>query len=114
MKTRLLGPFELSYETLGTVLPKAQGGVYTLGHVDATGTFRVRSVGRDDRDLRSRLQSLIGGGSKFKFAPVESDREAFELECELFHSLRPPANIIHPDRPKESDWQCPVCYRYHR
>jgi hypothetical protein len=113
MKSGLLGPYDLSFDGVELALPQAQCGVFALGHVDAAGTFRVQRVGRDDQDLRRILRGLIGSSNCFKFAPAASPREAFGRECELFHRLRPPGNIIHPDRPKGSDWRCPVCLQYH-
>lgn len=113
MRSGLQGPYELTFDGIAVALPVALGGVFALGHVDAAGTFRVERVGRDDRDLRGCLQGLIGSSNRFKYAPAASAREAFEQECELFHRLRPPGNIIHPDRPKGSDWRCQVCFQFH-
>jgi hypothetical protein len=113
MTTGLLGPYELSFDGVAQALPSGQCGVFALGHVDAAGTFRVQRVGRDDADLRRRLQGLIGSSNRFKFAPAHSPRLAFESECELFHKFKPPGNIIHPDRQRGSDWKCPHCFQLH-
>ena len=112
MKTSLKGPHALSFDTLERVLPKARTGIYALGYEDHTGRFRVQSVGRDDYDLRARLCELIGSSAMFKFATLTSAREAFDQECELFHNLRPPSNIIHPGRPSGADWQCLHCRQF--
>ena len=109
MKTALLGPFDLSFDGVQHAVLRHGCGAYALGHVDPAGTFRVQRVGRDDANLRLCLQGLIGSSNRFKFAPAASSREAFGIECELFHRLRPPGNIIHPTRPSGSDWRCPVC-----
>jgi len=108
----LLGPFELAFDTIERELPPAVCGVFALGYVDPSGTFRVQRVGRGD-DLRNGLRQLIGSSTRFKFAKSVSPQAAFERECELFHRFRPPGNIIHPDRPKGTDWLCPVCARFH-
>jgi hypothetical protein len=114
MKTQSMkGPHALSFDTLESVLPKSRTGIFSLGYVDQAGRFRVESVGRDDVDLRARLCELIGSSAMFKFATLATVREGFEYECELFHALRPPANIIHPGRPAGTDWQCPHCLQFH-
>lgn len=112
MKAALLGPFELAFDAIERELPPAACGVFALGYVDPMGTFRMQRIGRD-QNLRQRLQELIGSGSRFKFAASMSPQVAFERECELFHQFRPPGNIIHPDRPKGTNWLCPICARFH-
>lgn len=108
----LLGPFELAFDAIERELPPSICGVFALGYVDGSGTFRVQRVGRGD-DLRKTLRELIGSSTRFKFAREYSPLAAFERECQLFHRFRPPGNIIHPDRPTGTNWLCPVCARYH-
>lgn len=112
-RSRLVGPVELSFDVVDRVLAAAGSGVFALGRVDGAGTFRVERVGRADHNLRESLKSLIGCGNQFKFAVTASAKEAFELECELFHRFRPPSTIIHPGRPPGSDWKCPCCTQLH-
>lgn len=114
MMTPLKGPHALSFDALQRVLPKARTGIFALGYVDPEGRFRVQSVGRDDYDVRARLSELIGSSTMFKFAVMANSREAFEKECALFHELRPPSTIIHPIRPRGTDWQCPHCLLLYR
>ena len=109
MKTSLKGPHTLTFDTLERVLSKSRSGIFALGYEDRSGRFRVQSVGRDDYDLRARLCELIGSSAMFKFATLPSAREGFELECELFHTLRPPSNVIHPGRPAGTVWKRPHC-----
>ena len=111
MRAELLGPFELTFEGVLEAMPKVQRGVFALGHLDSAGRFRIERIGREDGDLRLRLQALIGSSNRFKFAPAATALDAFESECELFHRFRPPGNIIHPVRPEGSGWRCPVCTR---
>lgn len=111
MNISLKGPHALSYDALQRLLPKARTGIFALGYVDGEGRFRVQSVGRDDYDVRARLSELIGSSTMFKYAVMSDSREAFEKECALFHQLRPPSTIIHPIRPRGTDWQCPHCLR---
>ena len=109
MMISMKGPHALSFDAVQRLLPKARTGIFTLGYVDREGRFRVQSVGRDDYDVRARLSELIGSSSMFKYAVMANAREAFLQECALFHELRPPSTIIHPARPRGSDWQCPHC-----
>ena len=109
MSISLKGPHALSFDALQRVLPKGRTGIFALGYVDSGGRFRVQSVGRDDYDVRARLSELIGSSTMFKFAVMPGSREAFEEECALFHQLRPPSTIIHPVRPRGTNWQCPHC-----
>lgn len=114
MQPNLNGPYDLTYDTLTKVLPKAGGGVFALGYVDSASRFRVQRVGRDPNSLRRYLSSLIGSGNQFKYRITMTEREAFEIECQLFHELRPPSNFSHPDRPMGSGWRCPHCLQLHR
>ncbi len=109
MTTTMKGPHGLSYDALERLLPKARTGIYALGYLDREGRFRVQSVGRDDYDVRARLSELIGSSTMFKFAVMSDARDAFLHECALFHEFRPPSTIIHPVRPRGTDWQCPHC-----
>lgn len=113
MKSNLEGPYELSYECLESTLPRQTAGVFALGYVDPDGRFRVNRVGREDGDLRDYLRGLIGSSASFKFSLTGSAREAFDLECELFHRLRPPGNFMHPVRPPGSSWKCRHCLHDH-
>ena len=109
----LQGPYELSIEGIDRTLPMGQPGVFALGYIDAAGTFRIQSVGRDDTDLRRRLREMIGSSNKFKFASAIDSEEAFAHECELFHHFKPRANVVHPQRPQGSNWKCPHCFQLH-
>lgn len=110
MNIKLHGPFELSKDHLESTLPKSISGVFALGYVDQVGRFRVERVGRDTSNLQTTLGDLIGCAMQFKYAATSTSREAFELECELYHRLRPPCNVMHPNRPAGSIWTCPVCH----
>jgi hypothetical protein len=112
MIVTLKGPHTLSFDALQRVLPKARSGIFALGYIDGEGRFRVQSVGRDDYDVRARLSELIGSSTMFKYAVMTSARDAFLQECALFHELRPPSTIIHPVRPRGTDWQCPHCLQH--
>lgn len=114
MKSHLEGPYDLSFDCLEYTIPRQSVGVYAIGHVDAAGVFRVQRVGRDEVDVKERLRCLIGSGNKFKYALAPNAYTAFDMECELFHRLKPPSNITHPDRPRASGWKCRHCLQFHR
>lgn len=104
----LLGPFELSIDTIDGTLSDERVGVYAVGHVDGRGVFRIQRVGRGS-NLRTSLRNLVGSSTRFKFEYSADERASFERECELFHLLRPPSNLTHPERPLGSSWRCPWC-----
>lgn len=109
MKSELMGPFELNYDTIAVQVPTQVCGTYALGHIDRSSVFRIERVGRADADLQVSLRNFIGCSMRFKFIPSLAPKQAFEIECELFHQFRPPGNFIHPHRPAGADWTCPVC-----
>jgi hypothetical protein len=105
----LTGPFRLTYDGIDGAVTRRSPGVYALGYSAPDGKFFVNSVGRCDTDVKARLRDHIGSATLFKYDYFPSPKAAFERECELFHDLRPPANRIHPDRPKGTTYDCPRC-----
>ena len=83
-------------------------GVYVL---DATrdGGFTISYAGRSGSDLNKRLKDWIDQYKFFKFAYCTSAKDAFEAECELYHTHQPVGNVNHPARPTGSTWKCPRC-----
>lgn len=109
LKTGLHGPYRLTFDNIEAAVTRTSAGVFVLGHADGLGRFCVRHVGRSDSDVRSRLRDFIGCEASFKYVYFASPREAFLKECELFHDFNPPANRVHPDRPRGTNWICPRC-----
>lgn len=107
---KLQGPYELSADIIERTVPSGPG-VYALGYVDLSGTFRIERFGRHNHDLQSRLRDMIGTSNAFKYLAAPSRWDAFMQECELFHKLHPQGNITHPQRPSKSGWQCPHCHQ---
>ena len=105
----LSGPFPLSFDTIEEIVAAGRPGVFALGSKDDSGRFAIMSIGRSDVDVKERLRECIGAGTFFKFDYFQSEREAFERECELFHDIRPPGNFVHPGRPKGTTLRCPRC-----
>ena len=107
--TGLNGPHTLDSETVEKTVTKTSPGNYALGRVKDDGKFYVNYVGRADKDLATRLKQHAGKYERFKYGYATSPKAAFEKECQLFHDFEPPANKIHPDRPDNTNWECPVC-----
>jgi hypothetical protein len=94
-------------------------GAYAIGkiyHADAdTSLFTVRRVGRSDDDVKAALveQSQQYHGFPFPYRYLfrfcGTAREAFALECGLYHDYAPRDNLDHPRPPPRSGWTCPRC-----
>ena len=106
---KMYGPLPVAPESIERHLQANSAGVYALGKI-VQGTFIAQLVGRSDDDLRSGIKSHLRGRHKhFKFSYALSARDAFEKECELYHSL-----VIldqpHPTPAENTDWKCKACF----
>jgi len=84
----------------------ASPGVYALKRKG-----RIVYIGRSDSDVNAREgQSFAQGKYDLTTDIIEtsSPREAFLLECRLFHKHDPVENIYHPAVPPGTNWRCPV------
>ena len=110
-KLEMQGPYKLDAETVNKIVTKISAGNYALGKKDDEDVFKVGYVGRSDSDVNDRLLHWAEKSSRplFKFSYASSVKEAFEKECKNYHDFDPPDNDIHPDRPKDKDWECPIC-----
>ncbi|GIH28488.1 hypothetical protein Aph01nite_67980 [Acrocarpospora phusangensis] len=89
------------------VIPVGLIGTYIL-HRGSSPVY----VGRSDTDLRRRLleHSARARGEYFSYDVHYTSEQAFEVECSLFHALRPAlTNVLHPDRPNHLTSPCPFC-----
>lgn len=109
ISTGLMGPYRLTVDGIESAIPRKAPGTFALGYTDHEGRFWINHVGRSDDDVGKRLRGYIGSELMFKFSHFASSRMAFEKECQLFHTLKPPGNFTHPDRPKGTNWECPYC-----
>ena len=107
--TGLSGPYRLTFDAIDAAVTETSPGVFALGRADPGGRFCVNHVGRSDADIKVRLRDFIGSDSLFKYGYFPSSEAAFQRECELFHDVRPPRNLVHPGRPKGTSWECPRC-----
>jgi hypothetical protein len=104
-----MGPYRLAFDEITNSIPRVSPGAYALGHKDPNGRFCVDFVGRAEKDIRAKLQGMIGSAMLFKYGCTSSSEAAFQKECELFHDFKPPGNRMHPDRPVGTSWECPRC-----
>ena len=108
------GSYDLTEQKIEETITKKSAGNYALGYMNDK-TFIVLYVGRSDSDLKERLLSWVGKDSKykqFKYSYAETIKEAFLKECNNFHDfgeVEKLDNEIHPDRPDNTNWNCPRC-----
>lgn len=112
--TGLKGPFSLTEIGIDGEVAKTSAGAYVLGYLNGDNIFIVLYVGRSDDDINWRLKQWVGEKNykQFKYDYFLSPKSAFEKECRLYHDFggkNKLDNNIHPDRPKNTDWECPVC-----
>jgi len=104
------GPFTLSRAVIDREVTRVSPGAYEL-LMSYSGP--VKYVGRSDDDLNARLKRWVDSKySYFEFEYCSSPKAAFVKECTLYHyhgGSEKLDNKIHPQRPANSDWQCPVC-----
>jgi hypothetical protein len=68
-------------------------------------------VGRGDRDVLGRMRRSHTAARydlTVTIYETTSARQAYLLECRLFHKHRPCDNAIHPAVPAGTNWRCPV------
>jgi hypothetical protein len=98
----------LTSENVDIFVTSKSPGVYELDRIKEGG-FHVHYVGRSDDDVAGRLKKWVGSKYLFfKFVYTSSSKAAFELECQLYHDIRPPDNDIHPAKPSGTSYKCPV------
>ena len=110
------GPYSLDNSTVDAQVAQKSAGNYALGYVDDKSVFIVQYVGRSDSDVNCRIKNHMGEGYvKFKYSYATSPKAAFEKECRNYHDFgesKSLKNTLHPDRPENSGWKCPVCKNF--
>jgi len=102
----MIGPYQLNTNNIPAVVTRTSAGVYILSRDGISANY----VGRSDTNLAERLATWINQGySHFWFEYVTSQIQAFNGECNWYHSYQNLDNTIHPARPTNSGWQCPRC-----
>ena len=108
-KSGLRGPFVLNRRGVDNEVTTISAGAYALGDSKEDG-FHIKYVGRADDDVASRLRDHIPEPyQNFKYEYYPSAKAAFEKECRLYHDFNPADNQIHPARPQNTNYKCPVC-----
>jgi len=110
--TNLTGPYLLTSDKIDEIVDVISPGTYVLGYVNKNNAFVVEYVGRSDDDLNDRLGDWVDDYESFKFKIYDSAKESFEKECTIYHDFGEKEkldNDIHPDRPDNSNYSCPVC-----
>lgn len=113
--TGFQGVYALKAATIDNAVTKTSAGAYVLTKRDPKDAFTVNYVGRSDTDLNARLKSWAAGSNSythFKAGYCSSPKAAFEKECHLFHDFggtKDLDNSVHPARPNNTNWACPVC-----
>ena len=109
------GVYELTTEKIDEVINRKSAGNYALGENKPDG-FYVSYVGRSDTDVNERLKKWVREKSDkykhFKFSYASSPKAAFEKECKNYHEFcenESSDNDIHPQRPDNTNWECPNC-----
>lgn len=110
----LMGPFALTPAGINLKQMPPSPVAYCLGTIGADGRFAPGYVGRVENGLAARLQSHVGAKryDVFMYALAASPRQAFVMECEIYHGFKPRDNDVHPAGPPGSDWTCPACGRF--
>ena len=112
------GPYQLSRSVIDAVVTDTRPAVFLLRRIEATPEYaHYRGlVGRtqDGERLRPALTRWVGSGYRvFWFEHTDSDRNAFERECRLWHELDGHAgkldNDCHPWPDGISGGCCPLC-----
>jgi hypothetical protein len=101
----------LNARTIKQMVLHAQPGVFLLLTVP---DGPPRYLGRDDKDIREKLVKWLGRSYRyFKFLYCETPQEAFQKQCELYHShKRTLDNTRHPERSEGTEWRCSLCDFY--
>ncbi len=109
------GIYEFNSETIDKVISKTSPGNYALGHLGKNNNLVPEYIGRSDDDLNTRIKQHLNDSkyTHFKFSYASSSKAAFEKECKNYHDfIKQLDNEIHPDRPDNSDWECPKCNNF--
>ncbi len=106
----LKGPEVLSLNTIDRTIRSKVAGIYVLS-AKVGSDISPRRLGRADDDLGSAVKSFIGLYSHFSWAFASTPKNAFGMECALYHAGTPPESPSHPARTTGTDWACPVCGR---
>lgn len=104
----LNGPHLLNAQVIGRTVTRKSAGVYIVNSV-AGGVATPRLVGRADADVAASLREYVGVYASFAFVYASSPAGAYEIECQIYHALKPPESTRHPIKPAGAEGACPIC-----
>jgi hypothetical protein len=102
------GPFVLTKYNVDMVVPHNRLGVFALSN--AKDAFAV--LHRSEKSACDEIKAFFNQYKFFWIRPASSARDAFSIECEVYHSRMAQHcadNGNHPKAPPDSGWHCPVC-----
>lgn len=105
----LIGPKELTRAVIDEEFPQKTAGAYVIGTRTPEQVMRVPYAGRSDDDIASRLRTHVGNYDAFSYVRADSPKQAYELQCEIYHELKPSKNTQHPYKPTGVECACSVC-----
>ncbi len=104
------GPHPLTDAGVKAAVLYKSPGAYVLGKRGDDGVFYIDYAGRSDEDVADRLSKHTPEYyPQFWFGYYTTAQAAHAKECWLYHTFRPPKNLIHPAKPKNSQLACPEC-----
>jgi len=121
------GPFTFTRQEIERVMKQTGPGTFALGSQTKDGKFKVRYVGRDDRDVKAALLDALRKDKKpgklgkltgkeanevFKISLAASADAAFEKHCRSYHKFNSRSqleNKNHPEPPADTPRKCPIC-----
>ena len=104
---KMTGNFDLTKDGINKAVTYVSPGAYNLEYAK-DGTFYVERVGCSDVNLNGRLHDYEGQYKQFQYAYADNAEQAFYMECELWHAYGGSNNPLHPARPANTNYKCPV------
>lgn len=101
------GPFVLSKPCVNMLVPPRLLGVFALSNSRDS----LSVVKRAQTSACDEIKSHFNQYKYFWFRLAATAREAFSIECEIYHEkLADDGNgNCHPSAPSSTGWHCPVC-----
>jgi len=102
------GPFVLSKSCVNMIVPPRMLGVFGLSNEKDA----MHMVRRAERNACDEIKTYWPDYKYFWFQLAASPRDAYSIECELYHAkLEGKNGNLHPKAPLATGWHCPACKR---
>jgi hypothetical protein len=100
------GPFVLSKSCVNMIVPPRMLGVFGLSNEKDS----LSMIKRAERNACEEIKNYWPDFKYFWFELASSPRDAFAIECQLYHTkLEGKNGNLHPKTPPATGWHCPVC-----